>query len=160
MRAEARFDGLAGCLRTPAGGSSRQFLLDIEGGIARARLIGAREAARLMGLPDSYRLPARRNEAYHLLGDGVVAPVVRFLSESLLLPLAEAGRSSDDGRAGSPSAPRPTARPTSRSPPKARLARDVANWLRSLVVRCKAKSSAAMPHSASPPPSAPPSCGR
>ena len=27
VRAEARFDGLAGCLRTPAGGSSRQFLL-------------------------------------------------------------------------------------------------------------------------------------
>ena len=91
MRAEARFDGLAGCLRTPAGGSSRQFLLDIEGGTARARLIGAREAARLMGLPNSYRLPARRNEAYHLLGDGVVAPVVRFLSESLLLPLAKPG---------------------------------------------------------------------
>jgi len=95
VRAEARFDGLAGCLRTPAGGSSRQFLLDIEGGKARARLIGAREAARLMGLPDSYRLPARRNEAYHLLGDGVVAPVVRFLSESLLLPLAKAGRVSE-----------------------------------------------------------------
>jgi len=94
VRAEARFDGLAGCLRTPAGGSSRQFLLDVDGGTARARLIGAREAARLMGLPDSYRLPARRNEAYHLLGDGVVAPVVRFLSDSLLLPLAEAGRSS------------------------------------------------------------------
>jgi DNA (cytosine-5)-methyltransferase 1 len=94
VRAEARFDGLAGCLRTPAGGSSRQFLLDIEGGTARARLIGAREAARLMGLPDSYRLPARRNEAYHLLGDGVVAPVVRFLSENLLLPLVQAERSS------------------------------------------------------------------
>jgi DNA (cytosine-5)-methyltransferase 1 len=93
VRAEARFDGLAGCLRTPAGGSSRQFLLEVEGGTARARLIGAREAARLMGLPESYRLPARRNEAYHLLGDGVVAPVVRFLSECLLSPLAEAGRS-------------------------------------------------------------------
>ncbi len=105
VRAEARFDGFAGCLRTPAGGSSRQFLLDVEGGTARARLIGAREAARLMGLPDSYRLPARRNEAYHLLGDGVVAPVVRFLSESLLLPLAEAGRSS--------------ARPPERRPPAA-----------------------------------------
>ena len=94
VRAEARFDGLAGCLRTPAGGSSRQFLLDVEGGTTRARLIGPREAARLMGLADSYRLPARRNEAYHLLGDGVVVPAVRFLSESLLLPLAEAGRSS------------------------------------------------------------------
>ena len=96
VRAEARFDGLAGCLRTPAGGSSRQFLLDIDGGKARARLIGAREAARLMGLPDSYRLPLRRNEAYHLIGDGVVAPVVRFLSERLLLPLAEAAESDSE----------------------------------------------------------------
>jgi len=95
VRAEARFDGLAGCLRTPAGGSSRQFLLDVDGGAARVRLIGAREAARLMGLPDSYRLPARRNEAYHLLGDGVVAPVVRFLSERLLEPLAETAEASD-----------------------------------------------------------------
>ena len=102
VRAEARFDGLAGCLRTPAGGSSRQFLLDVEGGTTRARLIGAREAARLMGLPESYRLPARRNEAYHLLGDGVVAPVVQFLSQCLLSPLAEAGRTS----ARPPAAPR------------------------------------------------------
>ena len=99
VRAEARFDGLAGCLRTPAGGSSRQFLLDVDGGTARARLIGAREAARLMGLPDSYRLPARRNDAYHLLGDGVVAPVVRFLSQSLLLPLAKAEAADETGPA-------------------------------------------------------------
>ena len=89
VQAEARFDGLAGCLRTPGGGSSRQFLLDTQGEEIRIRLIGAREAARLMGLPESYRLPARRNEAYHLLGDGVVAPVVRFLSEHLLLPRVE-----------------------------------------------------------------------
>ena len=94
VRAEAQFDGLAGCLRTPTGGSSRQLLLEIEGGATRAPLIGAREAARLMGLPETYRLPARRNEAYHLLGDGVVAPVVGFLSQRLLLPLAEAAERS------------------------------------------------------------------
>ena len=88
VRAEVRFDGLAGCLRTPAGGSSRQFLLEVDGEATRSRLIGAREAARLMGLPDSYRLPSRRNDAYRLLGDGVVAPVVRFLGDHLLLPLA------------------------------------------------------------------------
>ncbi len=90
VRAEARFDGLAGCLRTPAGGSSRQFLIEVEGETTRSRLIGAREAARLMGLPESYRLPARRNDAYRLVGDGVAAPVVRFLSDHLLLPLLAA----------------------------------------------------------------------
>jgi DNA (cytosine-5)-methyltransferase 1 len=88
MRAEARFDGLAGCLRTPRGGSSRQFLLVVENGVARSRLLAAREAARLMGLAEEYRLPARYNEAYHLVGDGVVVPVVRFLARHLLEPLA------------------------------------------------------------------------
>jgi DNA (cytosine-5)-methyltransferase 1 len=87
MRAEARFDGLAGCLRTPGGGSSRQFLLWIEGGRTRTRLMSAREAARLMGLPEDYRLPPRYNDAYHLVGDGVAVPAVRFLSENLLTPL-------------------------------------------------------------------------
>ncbi|MBK9080657.1 MAG: DNA cytosine methyltransferase [Rhizobiales bacterium] len=95
QRAEARFDGLAGCLRTPAGGSSRQSLLIVEDGRVRSRLVSPREAARLMGLPDSYSLPARANDAYHLLGDGVVVPVVRFLSEHLLLPLLAAARGRD-----------------------------------------------------------------
>jgi DNA (cytosine-5)-methyltransferase 1 len=90
MRAEARFDGLAGCLRTPGGGSSRQFLLWVEGLKTRSRLMSAREAARLMGLPEDYRLPPRYNDAYHLVGDGVVVPAVRFLSEALLTPLLAA----------------------------------------------------------------------
>jgi DNA (cytosine-5)-methyltransferase 1 len=90
MRAEVRFDGLAGCLRTPGGGSSRQFILSVDGEETRARLLSAREAARLMGLPDDYRLPKRYNEAYHLVGDGVAAPVVRFLADSLLRPLLTA----------------------------------------------------------------------
>ena len=90
QRAEVRFDGLAGCLRTPAGGSSRQSILVVEGERVRARLLSGREAARLMGLPEDYRLPARYNAAYHLLGDGVAVPVVRFLAEHLLHPLARA----------------------------------------------------------------------
>lgn len=87
QRAEVRFDDIAGCLRTPAGGSSRQIILVVEGPIARSRLISSRETARLMGLPDSYILPANYNEAYHLTGDGVVVPVVRHLAKSLLEPL-------------------------------------------------------------------------
>ncbi|GLK76209.1 DNA (cytosine-5-)-methyltransferase [Methylopila jiangsuensis] len=86
QRAEARFDGVAGCLRTPAGGSSRQTLLVIENGVVRSRLLSAREAARLMGLPDDYVLPAKYNDAYKLAGDGVAAPVVRFLAEQVLEP--------------------------------------------------------------------------
>jgi DNA (cytosine-5)-methyltransferase 1 len=90
QRAEARFDDLSGCLRTPAGGSSRQIVLVVEKGRLRSRLISARETARLMGLPDNYFLPGNYNEAYHLTGDGVVVPAVRHLAERLLEPALEA----------------------------------------------------------------------
>lgn len=90
QRAEVRFDGIAGCLRTPSGGSSRQSLLFVENKRVRSRLLSAREAARLMGLPEKYRLPKSYNDAYHLAGDGVAVPVVRHLSRHLLLPLASA----------------------------------------------------------------------
>jgi len=87
QRAELRLDGLAGCLRTPSGGSSRQFLLIADGETIRSRRLTAREGARLMGLDDSYRLPKGETEAFHLVGDGVAAPVVRFLAEQLIEPL-------------------------------------------------------------------------
>lgn len=87
QRAEVRFDNIAGCLRTPAGGSSRQLILVVEGEKIRSRLISARETARLMGLPDKYKLPAGYNEAYHLTGDGVAVPVVRHIAKHLFEPL-------------------------------------------------------------------------
>ncbi len=87
QRAEVRFDDVSGCLRTPVGGSSRQMILVVDGERVRSRLISARETARLMGLPDSYRLPENYNEAYHLTGDGVVVDVVRHLARHILEPL-------------------------------------------------------------------------
>lgn len=87
QRAEVRFDDVAGCLRTPAGGSSRQVILVVEGPLVRSRLISSRETARLMGLEDSYRLPRNYNEAYHLTGDGVAAPVVRYLAHHIFEPV-------------------------------------------------------------------------
>jgi DNA (cytosine-5)-methyltransferase 1 len=84
QRLEVRFDGLAGCLRTPAGGSSRQFVIVAEDGRVRVRLLTAREAARLMGLPDDYRLPSPQTAALKLCGDGVAVPVVRALADGLL----------------------------------------------------------------------------
>jgi DNA (cytosine-5)-methyltransferase 1 len=87
QRVEVRFDGLAGCLRTPAGGSSRQYVLVVEAGRVRARFLTPREAMRLMGVGDDYRLPASRTAGLKLAGDGVAVPVVRALSEGLLLPM-------------------------------------------------------------------------
>ncbi|WP_414694369.1 DNA cytosine methyltransferase [Phenylobacterium sp.] len=87
QRAEVRFDGLAGCLRTPRGGSSRQAIAVVEDGTVRTRLLSPREAARLMGLPDSYGLPRAATSALHVAGDGVAVPVVRWLASELLEPL-------------------------------------------------------------------------
>jgi DNA (cytosine-5)-methyltransferase 1 len=87
QRAEVRFDGLAGCLRTPRGGSSRQTLVVIQGGRVRSRLVSPREGARLMGLPEDYRLPHAATGALHVVGDGVAVPVVRWLAAQILEPL-------------------------------------------------------------------------
>lgn len=90
QRAEIRFDGLAGCLRTPAGGSSRQTVMLVKGSQTRARLLSSLEAARLMGLPDSYRMPQSYNQAYKVAGDGVAVPVVSYLNKTLFQPLLRA----------------------------------------------------------------------
>ena len=92
QRAEVRFDGVSGCLRTPGGGSSRQTILVVNGAELRSRLLTAREAARLMGLPDTYQLPSRYNDAYHLAGDGVVVPVVAHLTKHLFDVVVETNR--------------------------------------------------------------------
>jgi DNA (cytosine-5)-methyltransferase 1 len=93
QRAEVRFDEVSGCLRTPAGGSSRQTIVLVDKGRVRSRLISPREAARLMGLPDSYKLPDNYNQAYQLVCDGVAVPAVRHISHAILEPMlaADAG---------------------------------------------------------------------
>lgn len=92
QRAEVRFDGIAGCLRTPGGGSSRQSIILVKGDSIRTRLLSTKEAARLMGLSESYRLPDRYNDAYHVAGDGVCVPVVRHLARHVLEPVLAADR--------------------------------------------------------------------
>jgi DNA (cytosine-5)-methyltransferase 1 len=95
QRAEIRFDDVAGCLRTPAGGSSRQTIVVVDGNKIRSRLISSRETARLMGLDDAYKLPKNYNEAYHLTGDGVAVDVVRHLAQFLFEPLLDVCAAAD-----------------------------------------------------------------
>lgn len=85
--AEVRFDGISGCLRTPNGGSSRQSIIWVNGEKILSRLLTPRETARLMGLPETYKLPKNNNAALHLTGDGVAVPVVEHLKNYLLEPL-------------------------------------------------------------------------
>jgi DNA (cytosine-5)-methyltransferase 1 len=87
---ELRFDGIAGCLRTPEGGSSRQVVVLKDRTEMRTRLLTVREAARLMGAPDGYQLPGTYNDGYKAMGDGVVVPVASYLARHLLRPLVRA----------------------------------------------------------------------
>jgi len=86
---ELRFDDIAGCLRTPAGGSSRQYLVIKCGNEWRTRILSPREAARLMGAPEGFRLPGTFNDGYKAMGDAVAAPVAAYLAQHLLSPLAK-----------------------------------------------------------------------
>lgn len=85
---ELRFDNVAGCLRTPEGGSSRQVVvIRDDRGALNTRLLTVRETARLMGAPESYQLPGSYNDGYKAMGDAVAVPVVKWLARYLLDPL-------------------------------------------------------------------------
>lgn len=87
---ELRFDGVAGCLRTPKGGSSRQFVVLKRNGKLFTRLLTIRETARLMGAPESFKLPGTYNDGYKAMGDAVAVPVARYLAKHLLAHLVQA----------------------------------------------------------------------
>jgi len=84
--AELRVDGLAGCLRTPRGGSGRQILFKAGKGKCFARLLTPRECARLMGA-DDYLIQARSNQALFGFGDAVCVPVIRWIARNYLNPV-------------------------------------------------------------------------
>ena len=85
---EIRFDNVAGCLRTPEGGSSRQYVVIYKDGQFSTRLLTVQEAARLMGVRTSYRILGTYNDGYKAMGDGVAVPTVRHMARNLLRPLA------------------------------------------------------------------------
>jgi DNA (cytosine-5)-methyltransferase 1 len=81
--AEIRFDGIAGCLRTPKGGSAKQILLQVGKGEINVRLLTPRECARLMGA-NNFNLTGTSNEAFWGFGDAVCVPVVTWIAENYL----------------------------------------------------------------------------
>ena len=82
--AELRADGIAGCLRTPRGGSSRQILFKAGHGKYWARFLTPRECARLQGVPDSYKITVPLNQALFGFGDAVCVPVIEWIAEHYL----------------------------------------------------------------------------
>lgn len=84
--AELRIDGIAGCLRTPRGGSGRQILFKAGKGQYFARLLTPTECARLMGA-DDYRISGSLNQALFGFGDAVCVPVIEWIAENYLNPV-------------------------------------------------------------------------
>lgn len=82
--AELRTDGIAGCLRTPRGGSARQILFKAGRGMRQVRLLTARECARLQGVPETYSINVPLNQALFGFGDAVCVPVVEWITANCL----------------------------------------------------------------------------
>ena len=86
--AELRTDGIAGCLRTPRGGSGRQILFCAGQGEFRVRLVTPRECARLMGA-DEFKITVAMNQALFGFGDAVCVPVIEWIANNYLNPVLE-----------------------------------------------------------------------
>ncbi|MEN1679774.1 MAG: DNA cytosine methyltransferase [Planctomycetota bacterium] len=86
--AELRTDGLAGCLRTPKGGSGRQILFRGGRGEYAVRLLSPRECARLMGA-GGFRIEASLNQALFGFGDDVCVDCIQWIAENYLNPIAD-----------------------------------------------------------------------
>ena len=86
--AELRNDSIAGCLRTPRGGSARQILIQAGYRQVKIRLLTPRECARLMGA-DDFVINTELNQALFGFGDAVCVPVISWIARHYLNPLVK-----------------------------------------------------------------------
>jgi len=93
LRNEVRFDNVAGCLRTPKGGSARQIVVVIDKGRLRMRWMRPREYARLQGA-GQFEIPPHlpTNQGLLGFGDAVCVPVIQWIDRHILSPVYEASQ--------------------------------------------------------------------
>lgn len=82
-------------LMASATGSSRQRLLMVNGNEVRIREYTPKELGRLMGVPETYRMPSGLCPAMAVMGDAVAVPVVSHLVRHVVEPLVLAARRAD-----------------------------------------------------------------
>lgn len=80
---ETRDDGIAGCLRTASGGSSRQVLIAVSTDQIQMRYMTAREYGRLQGVEDSFWIPENQSVGRYAFGDAVAVPVVAWIGRKI-----------------------------------------------------------------------------
>jgi len=98
-----RFDGLASCLRTAAGGSSIQFIVRVRNGRVQVRKILSVESGRLQGvcLADSmpnFSYPPAETTALSAFGDAVCVPAVRWVFANSIQKVASGTVQSRQGQ--------------------------------------------------------------
>ncbi|MGC4774927.1 DNA cytosine methyltransferase [Micromonospora chalcea] len=84
---ELRKDGIAGCLRTTGGGSSKQALVRLGRGSKAIRWMTPREYANLMGAHDYKLLAGTPNQQLFGFGDAVVVDVIEWIGNNYLRPV-------------------------------------------------------------------------
>lgn len=83
---EIRADAIAGCLRPPRGGSSKQAVVEAGSSQLRIRWMTPAEYARLQGAPDFALGHGRENPTFFGFGDAVCVPVIEWIGRNYLLP--------------------------------------------------------------------------
>lgn len=84
-RSEVRLDGIAGCLRTPKGGSARQIVIVVKDNEIKMRWMSPIEYARLQGARD-FPLVGKVNQQLFGFGDAVCVPVIEWIDKQIFSP--------------------------------------------------------------------------
>jgi DNA (cytosine-5)-methyltransferase 1 len=87
-RTEVRFD-IAGCLRTPKGGSAKQLVIAVIKGRLRMRWMSPVEYARLQGTGD-FNITVPPIQAMYGFGDAVCVPAISWIDANILTPIFDA----------------------------------------------------------------------
>ena len=88
MKFEVRFDGMAGCLRTPRGGSARQIVVVVDSGRLKLRWMSPREYGKLQGA-GRFKLLENERQMLFGFGDAVCVPVIKWIDTCVLTPIFE-----------------------------------------------------------------------
>jgi len=81
-------DGVANTLTSRYGKDGRENLVPQKD--KNPRMLTPRECARLMGFPDTFKLPATKTPAYRQFGNSVCVPIIEILAKSLKRQLEDA----------------------------------------------------------------------
>lgn len=95
-RCEVRFD-LAGCLRTPKGGSAKQIVVAIIDGRLRMRWMSEREYARLQGAAD-FNITVPPIQAMYGFGDAVCVPAIEWIDRHILTPVHDSDHATSQSK--------------------------------------------------------------